>query len=74
MTELVGSNGSGVFRDDFGHADHILEDLASLVWLQAIYGVDLATFDAGYDWTIDLNTIASSILAEHDPAYDAPWR
>lgn len=74
VTELVGSNGSGVFRDGFGHADHILEDLASLVWLQAIYGVDLATFDAGYDWTIDLNTIASSILAEHDPAYDAPWR
>ena len=74
VTELVGSNGSGVFRDNFGHADHILEDLASLVWLQAIYGVDLATFDAGYDWTVDLNTIASSILAEHDPAYDAPWR
>ncbi len=74
VTELVGSNGSGVFRDDFGHADHILEDLASLVWLQAIYGVDLATFDAGYEWSIDLNTIASSILAEHDPAYDAPWR
>ena len=74
VTELVGSNGSGVFRDGFGHADHILEDLASLVWLQAIYGVDLATFDAGYDWTIDLNTIASSILAEHDSAYDAPWR
>ena len=74
VTELVGSNGSGVFRDGFGHADHILEDLASLVWLQAIYGVDLETFDAGYDWTIDLNTIASSILAEHDATYDAPWR
>ena len=74
VTELVGSNGSGVFRDGFGHADHILEDLASLVWLQAIYGVDLAAFDAGYDWTVDLNTVASSILAEHDPAYDAPWR
>ena len=74
VKELVGSNGSGVFRDGFGHADHILEDLASLVWLQAIYGVDLAAFDAGYDWTVDLNTIASSILAEHDPAYDAPWR
>ena len=74
VTELVGSNGSGVFRDGFGHADHILEDLASLVWLQAIYGVDLAAFDAGYDWTVDLNTIASSILAEHDPAYGAPWR
>ena len=74
VTELVGSNGSGVFRDGFGHADQILEDLASLIWLQAIYGVDLAAFDAGYDWTVDLNTIASSILAEHDPAYDASWR
>lgn len=74
VSELVGSNGSGVFRDDFGHADLILEDLSSLVWLQAIYGVDLATFDAGYPWTLDLNAIAASILAEHDPAYDAPWR
>lgn len=74
VSEFVGSNGSGVFRDDFGHADLILEDLASLVWLQAIYGVDLATFDAGYPWTLDLNAIAASILAEHDPTYDAPWR
>ncbi|MEO0495662.1 MAG: S-layer homology domain-containing protein [Actinomycetota bacterium] len=74
VSELVGSDGSGVFRDDFGHADLILEDLSSLVWLQAIYDVDLATFDAGYGWTIDLNAIAAAILAEHDPAYDAPWR
>ncbi|MEM8707390.1 MAG: S-layer homology domain-containing protein, partial [Actinomycetota bacterium] len=28
VSELVGSNGSGVYRDDFGHADHILEDLS----------------------------------------------
>ena len=74
VSELVGSHGSGVFRDDFGHADLILEDLASLVWLQAIYGVDLATFDAGYPWAIDLNSIAAEILAAHDPEYDAPWR
>ena len=74
MTEFVGSNGSGVFRDDFGHADLILEDLSSLVWLRAIYDVDLSTFDAGHSWTRDLDAVADSILDAHDPAYDAPWR
>ncbi|MEM8705168.1 MAG: S-layer homology domain-containing protein [Actinomycetota bacterium] len=74
LSELVGSNGSVVYRDDFGHADHILEDLSSLIWLRAIYDVDLSTFDAGYDWTTDLNAIADRILDEHDSAYDAPWR
>ncbi|MEM9200740.1 MAG: S-layer homology domain-containing protein [Actinomycetota bacterium] len=74
ITQLVGRNGTGVFRDDFGHADEILEDLASLVWLRAMYDVDLTTFDAGYEWSIDLNAIATSILDDHDPAYDAPWR
>jgi len=74
VSEFVGSDGSGVFRDDFGHADHILEDLASLVWLRAIYDVDLSAFDADYSWVIDLNAIADGILDGHDPAYDAPWR
>lgn len=74
ISELVGSDGSGIFRDDFGHADHILEDLASLVWLRAIYDVDLSAFDAGYPRVIDLNAIADGILDTHDPDYDAPWR
>ena len=74
VSELVGSNGSGIFRDGFGHADLILEDLSSLIWLGAIYDVDLASFDAGSGWSTDLSAIADAILDAHDSAYDAPWR
>ena len=74
VNEFVGGGGSGIFRDAFGHADEILEDLASLVWLRAIYGTDLATFDAGYPWVTDLNTIGTELLDAHNPSYDAPWR
>ncbi len=69
---LVSGNGDAIFRDAFGHADDILVDLGRLVWLRAIYGVDLETYawDPGYQ--VDLAAIATAIMDEHDPAYNAP--
>ena len=70
---LVSSTGDAVFRDAFGHADDILVELGRLVWLRAIYGVDLSTYDYDPGYVTDLKAIADAIMDEHDPAYDAPW-
>jgi hypothetical protein len=71
---LVSRAGDGIFRDDFGHADTILLDLASLVWLRAIYGVELSSYDWEPNYVLDLKAIADAIMAGHDPRYDAPVR
>ncbi len=68
---LVGSNGTGVFRDDFGHADEILVDLAQLIWVYAIYGVRPVEYDYDFGYITDINEIADSVIRVHDPHYDA---
>lgn len=71
VDELVSPTGDGLFRDSFGHADSILLDLAELVWLRAIYGVPISSYDdPGYD--VDLRPIADAIMDDHPPAYNAP--
>lgn len=72
VESLVSTNGDGVFRDAFGHADDILVDLGTLVWLRAIYGVELADYDHDPGYITDLMALADQIMDEHDPAYDAP--
>jgi hypothetical protein len=69
---LVSGTGDAIFRDSFGHADDILEELAKLVWLRAIYDVPLASYDYDTGYATDLKSIADSIMDEHDPRYDAP--
>jgi len=72
MTELQGSNpDTSLFRDykGHGHEDGILMDLAELVWLSAIYGVDLNTYEYVSDHSIDLKVIAQKILDDQNPNY-----
>lgn len=72
VESFVSASGDALFRDSFGHADDILEDLGRLIWLRAIYGVDLQTYayDPGYQ--TDLKAIAQAIMDAHDPVYNAP--
>lgn len=70
---LVSSTGDAVFRDSFGHADDILVELGRLVWLRAIYGVELSNYDYDPGYLTDLKAIADGIMDEHDADYDAPW-
>jgi hypothetical protein len=72
VNSLVSSSGQGIFRDSFGHAGPILEALGELVWLRAIYGVDLSTYAYDPGYSTDLKAIAQGIMDEHDPAYNAP--
>ncbi|MDG2025998.1 MAG: hypothetical protein P8J50_02710 [Acidimicrobiales bacterium] len=71
VDQLSGS-GDSIFSDSFGHANDILEDLAELIWLRAIYDVDLSTYAFNPGYTTDLKAIADAVMDAHDPAYDAP--
>jgi hypothetical protein len=60
----------GIFRDNLGHPEQLLIDLGQLVWLQAIYQVDLSDYDYDPGYITDIETIAADIMARHDSAYD----
>jgi hypothetical protein len=69
---LTSGSGDAIFTDSLGHPDEILVELGRLVWLRAIYGVDLSTYAYDPGYTTDLIAIADAIMDEHDPNYDAP--
>lgn len=69
VDSLVSGTGDAVYSDSFGHADDILEDLGGLVWLNAIYGVDLATYSWNPGYTTDLKSTAQTIMDEHDAQF-----
>lgn len=74
VQSLVGDASDSIFTDALGHPGDILRDLGRLVWLDAIYGVDLSAYAYGPSYgTTDLNAIAKSIMDGHDPAYDAAY-
>ncbi|CAA0125323.1 Uncharacterised protein [Halioglobus japonicus] len=73
VQNLVGVASNSIYRDAFGHPGNILLDLGQLIWLNAIYDVDLSTYTYGPSYTTDLKGIAQSIMAGHDPDYDAAY-
>ena len=74
MQNLVGDTGDSIYKDSLGHPGDILRDLGRLVWLNAIYDVDLSTYTYGPSYgTTDLKAIAKSIMDAHDPDYDAAY-
>ncbi len=73
VQSLISDNGSeAVFSDSFGHPDDILITLGQLIWLKAIYGVDLNSYDYDTGYTSDLKAIAQDIMDSHDPDYNSP--
>lgn len=71
---LVGDASNSIFTDALGHPGNILRDLGRLVWLDAIYDVDLSAYSYGPTWgTTDLNAIAKGIMDAHDPDFDAAY-
>lgn len=74
VPNLKGDAADSIFTDTLGHPGDILRDLGRLVWLNAIYDVDLSTYTYGPSWgTTDLKAIAQSIMEGHDPDYDAAY-
>ncbi|MGB1840807.1 MAG: hypothetical protein ACPHWZ_06870 [Longimicrobiales bacterium] len=71
---LTGPADQAIFTDTKGHGGNILKDLARLVWLEAIYGIDLAGYEYDPGYTVDLKDIAQRIMDEHDPRFDSTVR
>jgi cyclophilin family peptidyl-prolyl cis-trans isomerase len=72
VDSLVSGSGEGIYSDDFGHADDILIELGRLVWLNAIYDVNLTTYAYDPGYITDLKGIAQSIMDAHDTAQSHP--
>jgi len=72
VSVLTGGAGEGLFRDYKGHSHvgEILHDTMELVWLNAIYGVELDKYAYAPGYITDIKAIAKSIMDGHDPAYD----
>ena len=73
ITAMQGAKATSIFKDNLGHPGAILIDQGILVWLRAIYGVDLTNYSYGPTYSIDLKTIARSIMDGHDPDYNAAY-
>jgi hypothetical protein len=74
VSNLEGPGATSLYTDYKGHAGDVLKALIELIWIDAIYGVDLDTYayDPGYQ--TDLKALAKSIMDAHDPAYNGPYR
>lgn len=66
-------NTPAIWTDLRPHPGQILVDLAELVWLNAIYGVDMTSYPYDPGYITDLKVIADAIAVGHDPDYNAPY-
>lgn len=69
---LVGAPAEAVFTDTAGNPGNILQSIGELIFLGAIYRVDLASYEFDPGYATDLKSLAHTVLEGHDPAYDAP--
>ena len=65
VVALTSATQDSLFNDAKGHADDIVIDLAQLIWLNAIYEVDLTTYPHDPGYSTDLKAIAQSIMDAH---------
>ena len=73
VTNLQGNAGNSIYTDNLGHPGDILVDLGRLVWLNALYDVDLTAYSYGPAYNTDLHLIAQTIMDGHNPSYDAAY-
>ena len=74
LANLEGPSDTSLFVDYKGHGGQLLKDLVEYVWMDAIYGVDLATYAHDDGYQTDLKALAKSIMDAHDPNYNGPNR
>ena len=59
----------GIHSDTHGHAEQLLTDLNTLVWLESIYGYNVLNFPKTYAYKTDIKKIAHDVATRQDPAY-----
>lgn len=67
--EMFGPKPTSIFTDEKGHQGQIVIETGTLVWLEAIYKVDLSTNSYETGFTTDLHSIANEISSNHDSNY-----
>ena len=73
VVNLTGSAATSIFRDAKGHAGETLKSLVRLVWLKAIYDVDLMAVSTP-QLSNEFKAIAQTdIMGAHNPAYNAAY-
>jgi len=70
---LVSDSVDAIHRDALGHADDILYSVVEMIWLNAIYGVDLDSYSYDPGYNTDVKAVALKVMDEHDSTYDAPY-
>lgn len=67
---LVSSNDLlGIHSDTHGHAEQLLTDLNTLIWLKSIYNYDVLQFAKDYPYETDIKRIAHVVTNRQDPSY-----
>jgi hypothetical protein len=67
---LVSNNGLlGIHKDEHGHAEQLLTDLNTLIWLKSIYNYDVLQFEKEYAYATDIKQIAHDVANRQDTAY-----
>ena len=74
ITNLEGPSDTSLFTDYIGHGGQLLKDLVEYIWIDAIYGVNLETYDYEDGYQTNLKAIAKSIMDAHNPNYNGPNR
>lgn len=62
LTNLIGPRGSSVFADEKGHAANMAKDAGTLIWLNAIYGIDPLELPPIEMHVADIRQLAASAL------------
>ena len=66
---MSGPYNESLFTDLKGHQGRVIVVAGTLMWLNGLYDVDLATDDFDTGFQTDLHALAQQIMVEHDPNY-----
>ena len=66
---MSGPYNESLFTDLKGHQGRVIVVAGTLMWLNGLYDVDLATDDFDTGFQTDLHALAQQIMFEHDPNY-----
>ena len=64
VQQLRGQTSTSIFTDAKGHAGQILKDFGALIWLGAIYGIDVSNYPFEQDYVTELGRMADTIVSQ----------
>ena len=62
IESLIGPRSTSIFTDEKGHAGLLAKDTGTLIWLNAIYGIDPLDVDMVDNYDVDIRQVAANAL------------